>query len=196
MTRCLVRWPRRSGRRVAAAGGAGTLPGGGCGACCGRHAPSGRSQRGVASESCAPVPPSAPPLAHPLAPLSTRLVPACGSVRGRDRLGPRGPRGALPPTDGWLGFGGRRPGRRAAGFSRVVRWGPLSAQGAAAVALLLDAASHGGPAGRWALLCPSPKASRTGSRCGFDGATIMCLRARASRADMRRQNAFHNGAPA
>jgi hypothetical protein len=43
---------------------------------------------------------------------------------------------------------------RAAGFSHVVGYGPTSALGAAAVASLLDAASHG-PAGRWVLLLPT-----------------------------------------
>jgi pyruvate/2-oxoglutarate dehydrogenase complex dihydrolipoamide acyltransferase (E2) component len=57
------------------------------------------------------------------------------------------------PTAGWVrGTVGRRS--RAAGFSHVVRYGPRSALGAAVVASLLDAASHG-PGGRWVLLFPT-----------------------------------------
>ena len=55
------------------------------------------------------------------------------------------------PSDGWVrGTVVRRS--RAAGFSHVVRYGPRSALGAAAVTSLLDLEAHG-PDGRWVLLC-------------------------------------------
>ena len=57
------------------------------------------------------------------------------------------------PAEGWVRGRVVRVSR-AAGFSHVVGYGPTSALGAAAVASLLDAASHG-PAGRWVLLLPT-----------------------------------------
>lgn len=57
------------------------------------------------------------------------------------------------PAEGWVRGRVVRVSR-AVGFSHVVSYGPTSALGAAAVASLLDAASHG-PAGRWVLLLPT-----------------------------------------
>ena len=57
------------------------------------------------------------------------------------------------PAEGWVRGRVVRVSR-APGFSHVVGYGPTSALGAAAVASLLDAASHG-PAGRWVLLLPT-----------------------------------------
>ena len=54
------------------------------------------------------------------------------------------------PAEGWVRGRVVRVSR-AAGFSHVVGYGPTSAIGTAAVASLLDAASHG-PAGRWVML--------------------------------------------
>jgi hypothetical protein len=56
------------------------------------------------------------------------------------------------PSEGWV-RGRVGAVSRSVDFSHVVKYGPKSALGAAAVPSLLDAASHG-PAGRWLLLQP------------------------------------------
>jgi hypothetical protein len=109
-----------------------------------RHA----TQRDAAAPAAAP--PQAP--APLTAPIGFRLADSAEAVTGSALVG----RTVLFrwPTEGWVGGTvGRRS--RAAGFShlRLVRHRPRSALGAAVVASLLDAASHG-PAGRWVLLCP------------------------------------------
>jgi len=127
-------------------------------------APRRRAARRGESAACPPPPPAAPARA---AVLPSRLIPAGPAplvspagfrlaVADEVRSGP-----ALVgrwvlyrwPEAGWVRG---RVGRvsRAAGFSHVVGYGPTSAIGRAAVASLLDAASHG-PAGRWVLLLPT-----------------------------------------
>jgi len=110
-----------------------------------RHA----ARRGAAAPAAAlPAVPAPAPLA---APPGFRLAVPAEVVTGTALVG----RTVLFhwPTAGWVrGTVGRRS--RAAGFSHVVRYGPRSALGAAVVASLLDAASHG-PGGRWVLLFPT-----------------------------------------
>ena len=99
----------------------------------------------------AAVPPPARALAPCVAPVGFRLATAAEVVTGTALVG----RAVLFfwPTDGWVrGTVVRRS--RAAGFSHVIRYGPQSGLGAAAVTSLLDLAAHG-PGGRWVLLCPA-----------------------------------------
>ena len=107
------------------------------------------NRREVAGPSAAP--PAVPEPAPLVAPIGFRLAAPAEVLTGSALVG----RTVMFrwPTEGWVrGTVVRRS--RAAGFSHVVRYGPRSALGAAIVASLLDAASHG-PAGRWALLFPA-----------------------------------------
>ena len=107
------------------------------------------NRREVAGPSAAP--PAVPEPAPLVAPIGFRLAAPAEVLTGSALVGR--PVMFRWPTEGWVrGTVVRRS--RAAGFSHVVRYGPRSALGAAIVASLLDAASHG-PAGRWALLFPA-----------------------------------------
>jgi hypothetical protein len=98
------------------------------------------------------VPPPAGP-APLVSPAGYRVALATGSESGKALVGQWVLYCWPADSEGW-GRGRVARVSRAAGFSHVVGYGPTSALGAAAVASLLDAASHG-PAGRWVLLLPT-----------------------------------------
>ena len=155
---------------MAAAGGAGALPGegGGIRRRCTASPHGSPHRRGAGptpsparrtARGADPAPPTTPPTpdmpapAPLVAPAGFRIaapseVPAGAALVGRAVL-------YQWPTEGWVrGTVARRS--RAAGFSHVVRYGRTSALGSVVTPSLLDAASHG-PAGRWVLLVRSAR---------------------------------------
>ena len=130
---------------MAAAGGAGALPGEGGGVRRRGPAPRPHAAFRARGGTRAPPPVAGAPL---VAPLGFRLAAPAEVLAGAALVG----QAVLYrwPDAGWVrGTVARRI--RAAGFTHVVRYGSTSALGSAETASLLDGASHG-PAGRWVLL--------------------------------------------